>query len=651
VKSIPDKKPRRGLKYVRKIVPGLVIDGLVYFLAPPWYYYILIYVLTTLGAILLDTYFVKSRLARIYHRFYYALLIRPFFGRTYPHDAEPFNESFLEREIIITLKDKKEPLRVPVPKWKQDSQARLDGIEARVEVHFKYIKLRLHNEEHNEINVSSVQVARIADRRQEKGSEFQAEVVDCKSITSRPIGAGKSATCHIPSDFPLVVKGEHILHWPKREYTILLLADPDHRLSIDRGKGKGIKVNIDLGEISTQYGIYNNEGKRFLGWKYETEHSSPEREKELFDASARLHGLFMNPAADSTFRLDLNRLRIPLRWASGGYIPRIKWNEREWVALFFRDIRPLGLNAAIGASERKNELRDPRRVIEREFSEEFVVVDKDWGEDESFEAPKNTPKMIRQEITVIQPQSTPSEIDYLHQYVRLYQKTRRKHDRVDFIEEDRGTTLYTVPGPFDVKVASHGSAKDVFFSINPLELGIEVIWLCQGEDIDASACMIDGEMISPSDHTLIRQPVILLDVNYLKRIFKENEKMLGKGTLGEIVRDDVDRRECMVLGELDKDTKKLKPNQAIPWNEIHIFSHDVASRHRRLAILDNKAKRTKAENDEQVGIHAWLEKNEGMFREAKRLRDAHEAIADQGFRTLCPAAWKTLELAIKHEKL
>ena len=67
--------------------------------------------------------------------------------------------------------------------------------------------------------------------------------------------------------------------------------------------------------------------------------------------------------------------KYPLRYANGGVLPIMKINSNDYFCLFYRTIFPIGWNIANGASNNLTDLLDPRRVISREFSEEFVIMD------------------------------------------------------------------------------------------------------------------------------------------------------------------------------------------------------------------------------------------------------------------------------------
>ncbi len=65
---------------------------------------------------------------------------------------------------------------------------------------------------------------------------------------------------------------------------------------------------------------------------------------------------------------------FPFRYGSGGVLPVLRMGKREYVALFYRDIYPVGWNIANGATDSRAELLYPLTTVEREFREELLVL-------------------------------------------------------------------------------------------------------------------------------------------------------------------------------------------------------------------------------------------------------------------------------------
>ena len=146
-------------------------------------------------------------------------------------------------------------------------------------------------------------------------------------------------------------------------------------------------VRQDVGEDITQqklwtlqvslmdegYGIYSNQGKKFLHDRFLTRNR--EAGEEVIKRSIAFYEL-MKPAQrlGATWLWNEFGTLLPMRWASGGILPLVRYQGDYWVLLFFRDRPPVGLNVPNGASECKDEYKDPWRLIDREFNEEVVVL-------------------------------------------------------------------------------------------------------------------------------------------------------------------------------------------------------------------------------------------------------------------------------------
>lgn len=67
---------------------------------------------------------------------------------------------------------------------------------------------------------------------------------------------------------------------------------------------------------------------------------------------------------------------FPFRYASGGTLPIIRLNKKDYFCLFYREIFPIGWNIANGGCLTRDELLNPLATVEREFVEELVVVNR-----------------------------------------------------------------------------------------------------------------------------------------------------------------------------------------------------------------------------------------------------------------------------------
>jgi hypothetical protein len=68
---------------------------------------------------------------------------------------------------------------------------------------------------------------------------------------------------------------------------------------------------------------------------------------------------------------------FPFRYANGGVLPIIKVRKKDYFCLFYRAVFPVGWNIANGAANNIDDIRNPVKIIHREFSEEFIIADHD----------------------------------------------------------------------------------------------------------------------------------------------------------------------------------------------------------------------------------------------------------------------------------
>ena len=154
----------------------------------------------------------------------------------------------------------------------------------------------------------------------------------------------KTVDIHLP-DLDSDGKKECIFAWNENGRSFL-----EGRIG---GKVYYIKKDSELIEKEEEYISFNNpwerEARRFLLGK-----DKEQKDKEL---------------------------TMPCRWAAGGAIPVLEFNENEkYVVLIRRDekapIHPQHFTTASGLSENPIELIDPRIIIGREFGEEIIIFNK-----------------------------------------------------------------------------------------------------------------------------------------------------------------------------------------------------------------------------------------------------------------------------------
>ena len=430
---------------------------------------------------------------------------------------------------------------------------------------------------------------------------------------------------------PVFIKREHLNRksfWPHWEFSLIVISQPG-KIEINVAKSRSNpRFNrwVMVADLSNEsYGIYNNAGKRFLRDKFKNEAS-----KRVMRSLSESFYDVLSPTTELGTSLRWGEVSeiLPLRWVSGGFLPIVDYREKEWVMFFFRDISPIGLNIALGGSESRSEYKNLHELMGREFSEETVLL---------MSEPRFGATIPQQKFTVEQFGIRTSEhiSEYINpSFAQEHNALRKEHDniKIEILDTDDGRPISTVRTPFRVRVKYHSSdlkkiddkyIKNVIFTINPYEFSVEVIWLCKF-NLEDGECLIDGE-VDIGRNYLVRQPVILLSMDYLKSIF------MDEGSLGS---------------KIPGSDSKLLPH--VPKEHFIVFEQDNVLRKKRLEFLDETlAPSTTFDENliyEQKRIRKWLDNYDEVFTQVSQGNYTHEAI-----RTLCPVTWKTLEILFSHK--
>lgn len=171
---------------------------------------------------------------------------------------------------------------------------------------------------------------------------------------------------------------------------------------------------------------------------------------------------------------------FPFRFASGGTLPILRMNGRDFYCLFYRDIFPVGWNIANGGCCSRDELLDPRRTADRELREELIMVHRPKGIQYIFE---------EGESAVL---SRFPGLDALETWGKIFPELmRRKIKRCE-----APCKLYPGPDTAIIEIEGFGMNQidECFLNINAEDFGIEVdrvakvalpdgVSLCDGEQI------------------------------------------------------------------------------------------------------------------------------------------------------------------------
>jgi hypothetical protein len=186
---------------------------------------------------------------------------------------------------------------------------------------------------------------------------------------------------------------------------------------------------------------------------------------------------------------------FPFRFGNGGTLPVIRYGNKDYYSLFYRDIEPVGWNIANGGADSASELLDPLSTIERELREELIIVDPvnkfryifDWSEGHR---PDHPDFAIARRVW--------DEIFQRHDFQQLRNQTLplkwlSGHDSIfiTYRNEDK------------IKVS------DCFININAEDFGIEIDRVAK-MTVSSNAIICDGEL---SNGKLLNQVVGLFDVH------------------------------------------------------------------------------------------------------------------------------------------
>ena len=373
-----------------------------------------------------------------------------------------------------------------------------------------------------------------------------------------------------------------------------------------------LKITLNCDEFA----IFKNLGKDFL--------REPLERGFLLKTSARVHE-FLNSSTHSRERFSwfedaCKGHPVPLRWPSGGVLPIAHQDGHDWAVLFFRDFLPGGWNLANGASEEEIELTNIERLVQRESSEEIVLL-----------SGQPAPHQDVMQFAFDFGRSPDLEFRHFFEFAQTHQHLRDLHDRTRIqLRASYRRKLREIETRFAVEVTQGDKVAtydNIIFSINPTELGIELIRLYQFE-VANNEWILDGEVVlsrRADTPWLARRPVMLLEIDYLKELFGENGPLCEKSTW-----------------DLAPEGRMLP---VPPPDKFRLFlnlqsNDDIDFRKRR---LQETAQDRKATRDERNYITKWLHDFYSAFLEASK-----GELKDPRLRTLCPVTWKTLETAFRH---
>lgn len=482
-----------------------------------------------------------------------------------------------------------------------------------------------------------------------------------ESADWEPSGSAKvgfALTPH-PAGTPVLVQRDHLVggyQWPGQSFATAVLFKP---VSVTRSSNGNYQLSIDLTDEA--YGIYKNRGKQFLSYLLRQLQQEVPR-AEVLDRSARLHRFLMETTQEPG-EVVAGGPHQPLRWSSAGALPLVHWRKPghttadDWFVLFFRGINPVGWNLASGSSESVQEWRNLFEVGVRELCEELVVL-----EGPPLQQGRPVPEVYRRRFRPGQALSAyPDLVRQLtgHDFVREHDRLREVQDQISISDDpaSRALRLDEIGTNSTVKFIDSGhshTTENVIFSVNPLEAGVESIFLFRF-DLADDDYLLFGEVLEDLG-ALAREPVMLL-----RRSFVE-EEVARHGSVGRLL--------------ADQERKQLA---GVAPGDYHIFDADIVLRERRLStLLDDldiphseirNASHAAALRDGVIARRLGSERDAGRGRMLLEARfhanwfaeygadfasidpdgplEAH-ASQDSPLLQLCAVTWKTLELVCQH---
>ncbi len=337
--------------------------------------------------------------------------------------------------------------------------------------------------------------------------------------------------------FPVYIKRAHITEQkilPDWAFSLVVLrsgveieGNPgDCKNTIQNGSICSLKINL----VGQSYGIYNNMGKEFLRKYF--------MDKDLTtykDIDEKFRGWISCKVHTWDINRELSRIKsAPFRWASGGVLPIVKYKGREYVLLVFRSIPPVGWNLFLGGSENKEEYKDLRRLILREFYEELLIVNKRQLEGilRKGLSPYNTKTLYYKPFQVFGATDWSPALANMH--VEAH-RNLRKREGIELQINSYPIKLEPIETPFNVKIRydilDNGKyittearpVSDVIFTINPFEQGIDVVGVYEFE-MDEGDYPLYGEIHEKNEgEFLLHHPIVLISVDKLRDIFSTQE--------------------------------------------------------------------------------------------------------------------------------
>lgn len=310
-------------------------------------------------------------------------------------------------------------------------------------------------------------------------------------------------------------------------------------ITLERREDGRVTVTVDRTGVEEM--VYSNKGKMAMAQKYVTS----KNKGALIEFDEEIQKFLADGGGESKLSIKFPKGPRRLRWASGGILSIVTdANGKQWIPLFFRDIRPYGWNIALGTTERwfdrrtkvlhkkyslEDDLNNPHTFIMREFLEETLIVNG---------TPQLGGTLYYKSFQFDQRQSTFSE-KRAKQFYRDHCILRKAKNEDGLTIKERGKikveflptkcSLIVYAGKDTKREDITAKTDNVLICFSLLDLGIEVVEVAKYK-LGNRDWILDGEIgekhnerTGETKKELIRMPTALLSVKYLRSIFGPGE--------------------------------------------------------------------------------------------------------------------------------
>lgn len=449
--------------------------------------------------------------------------------------------------------------------------------------------------------------------RQDDGFAILDEIIDSAGpVDGQKAGFYSAYGSHGPT-LAWKEHAEQEFGWRDWEFNSVVL---NGGIQIERrlnSEGSHLKVDLTRSRLA----LFNNAGKKHLRSRYLTDGVS----SLAFQYEDAVRQLQRGGRPDS---VDIPE-SLSFRWANGGALVIAIHHGHPYFVLHYRGIEPCGWNLSNGASESSYEHSDINFLAVRETTEELIVLTSPLD----AEAPRSKTVQARFVFPNIQLGAmTPSMRRRIRgdAFLSDHRRLRQQHDGIEIRYTTDRIEMECIDTRDKVTVHADGEKviwDNVLFSVNPFELGIEVLKVFELE-LPADAEIVFGEVWPPGD-CLIREPVMMVRVAAVLEAWR-------CGQMAEAL--DVDTAGVM-----------LPP---LSESDYVVFSAELTLRKRRVLTLRERESAGRISPRERLELHQLLEPWDEEFSEVFEMIDGRCRLTDKPHlqsraRTLCPVSAKAID--------